>query len=454
MQYEHVFSVAGAKTEPLAQTDLASSGFLERQHFQEWLLANPQILGDDVLIVASEFARWQTASGESKKDRLDILGIDSGGQLVVAELKRGAATSHADLQALKYAALVSRFDPDTLVDAHRRFLSEREDSMMTADESRTRLEEHIDGPLEPEAWVQPRIVLVANSFSENVTNTVVWLSEAGLEIVLMRFQLYVSSGDPLLVVSQMYPTPETEEFILAPKREEVEQTKAKAKSEKRQKDAVKILAAEKALDVGTRLHLEPTGIREDLRELVSKWLNEDPKRAEGSWTGEPAEPIQWAHTGTRGKPSTFATDALHEATGVRRSVNGSLWWRLDDGTTLGDLASEYVDSKKTGRNWSDLHELLTAIPPDRWTTYGEVAEAIGTAAQPLGQHLTSCHECTNAVHVLTSNGAVADNFTWGDEEETRTAREVLESRGVMFHGDGLADPSQRLSSEQLLTLMD
>ena len=45
MQYEHVFSVVGAKAEPLAQTDLASAGFLERQHFQEWLLVNPQVLG-------------------------------------------------------------------------------------------------------------------------------------------------------------------------------------------------------------------------------------------------------------------------------------------------------------------------------------------------------------------------------------------------------------------------
>ena len=45
MEYEHVFSVVGAKAQPLAQTDLASSGFLECQRLQEWLLANPQILG-------------------------------------------------------------------------------------------------------------------------------------------------------------------------------------------------------------------------------------------------------------------------------------------------------------------------------------------------------------------------------------------------------------------------
>ena len=45
MQYERVFSIVGAKAQPLAQTDLASFGFLECQHLQEWLLANPQILG-------------------------------------------------------------------------------------------------------------------------------------------------------------------------------------------------------------------------------------------------------------------------------------------------------------------------------------------------------------------------------------------------------------------------
>lgn len=238
MQYEHVFSIAGSRAIPLRHTELASEGFLERQHLQEWLIQNPQILGDDILIVTSEFDRWQTAAGDPKKDRLDVLGIDSTGQLVLAELKRGPAASHVDLQALKYAALVSRFDPDTLVDAHRRFLSAHGNGEVDEDEARISLEQHLDGPLEAEKWVQPSIVLLANSFAENITNTVVWLSEAGLDIVLMRYQLYGTETYPLLVVSQMYPTPKTEEFILAPKREEVEQTKAKAKTDKRQREDV------------------------------------------------------------------------------------------------------------------------------------------------------------------------------------------------------------------------
>lgn len=54
-----------------------------------------------------------------------MLGLDATGRLVVVELKRGAADRDVHLQAITYAALVSRFDLDTLTQAHRDFLSRR-----------------------------------------------------------------------------------------------------------------------------------------------------------------------------------------------------------------------------------------------------------------------------------------------------------------------------------------
>jgi hypothetical protein len=450
MQYEHVFSVKDSIAVPLTPIDLASAGFMERQHLQEWLVNNPTVLGEDVRIVAIEFDKWQTYTGGLKKDRLDVLAIDSGGRLVVAELKRGPSTSHVDLQALKYAAAVSRFDPETLIEAHRRFLSARSGTPIDTEMAAQALEDHIDGPLELETLRQPRVVLVAHSFDESVTNTVVWLSESGLDIVLLRYQLYATSGEPLFVVSQMYPTPETEEFILAPRREEVEQTKAKTKSGQRQKDAVKVLAAEGAIEIGTKLHLKPSGINEDLREGLAQWLAADPVRAEGIWTGDPAEPIEWAYNGERGKPSSFATQALEEATGIERALNGAEWWALDNGQSLAKLASQYVEAKKASRDWSDLHGILKVLPPDRWTTYGDLAEAIGTAPQPLGQHLAGCSECVNAVQVLTADGTPAANFAWRDPADDRSPRAVLEEQGVLFGLDGTANGSQRLSVNELL----
>ena len=83
--------------------------------------ANPEILGDDVRIVTFEFGTWQ-AQQHPKADRLDLLGLDGDGRLVVAELKRNHAPDSIDLQAIKYAAFASRFTPATLGKAHAEYL--------------------------------------------------------------------------------------------------------------------------------------------------------------------------------------------------------------------------------------------------------------------------------------------------------------------------------------------
>lgn len=115
------------------------------------------------------------------------------------------------------------------------------------------------------------------------------------------------------------------------------------------------------------------------------------------------------------------------------------------------MAQQYRGIRR-GRDWSDLHGLLDGIPPDRWTTYGDVAKVIGTAPQPLGQHLADCEECVNAVQVLAGNGLPAANFRWSDPEDGRNPQEVLEAQGIRFTSTG-ADPAQRLTESALRRLI-
>jgi hypothetical protein len=117
---ELVFTVEGNKALAAQSISLADAGLKEREHLQEWVLAHPHILGQDVLVVTSEFDRW-TSRGGAERDRLDILGLDSEGRLVVAELKRDVAPDTVEMQAIKYAAMASRFDIDALADAYREF---------------------------------------------------------------------------------------------------------------------------------------------------------------------------------------------------------------------------------------------------------------------------------------------------------------------------------------------
>ena len=74
----------------------------ERTHIQEWIRSHPEILGEDLLIVSMEFDRFK-----GSRDRLDLLAVDRQGKLVVVELKRSSFADYADLQSIRYAAMVS-----------------------------------------------------------------------------------------------------------------------------------------------------------------------------------------------------------------------------------------------------------------------------------------------------------------------------------------------------------
>jgi hypothetical protein len=88
----------------------ANEKILERADLQRLLRARIDAITDDVLIVAEEFGAFADA-----KRRIDLLGIDRAGRLVVFELKRTLEGGHLELQALRYAAMISTMTSDDLV---------------------------------------------------------------------------------------------------------------------------------------------------------------------------------------------------------------------------------------------------------------------------------------------------------------------------------------------------
>jgi hypothetical protein len=214
---ELVFTVDGQTAHQATPISLADAGLRERDHLQEWVLANPRILGPGVLVVTSEFDRWVSKAG-TEKDRLDILGLDKEGRLVVAELKRDSAPETVEMQAIKYAAMASRFDLDVLADAHAEFVRKAGGEPLTSEEAAGLLSAHTEFRVGPETLRVPRIVLIAGSFPANVTATTVWLTEMGLDITLTRVQAYRIDAGVVVTVSQHYPPPDVEEFTVAPTR--------------------------------------------------------------------------------------------------------------------------------------------------------------------------------------------------------------------------------------------
>jgi hypothetical protein len=217
MADEQVFTVLGSEAVPATPISLAEAGLREREHLQEWVLANPGILGGDVLVITSEFDRWASRGG-AERDRLDILGLAGDGHLVVAELKRDVAPDTVDMQAIKYAAMASRFDSDTLADAYVEFLRKHQDETLTTEEAVERLAAHVEFGLSDETLRAPKIVLLATQFPSSVTASAVWLSEMGIDITLTRMQAYRTASEVIITVSQHYPPPDVEDFLVAPTR--------------------------------------------------------------------------------------------------------------------------------------------------------------------------------------------------------------------------------------------
>lgn len=425
-------------------------GFKERQDLQEWVLEHPSILGDNILIITSEFAHWQTAVGERALNRLDILGLDAEGTLVVAELKRDKAPNRVHLQAITYAAMVSMFSEDHIVREYHRFHSGRGREFSEEDALREILEHA--GELDEERLRNPRIVLVAGEFSEVTTSSVVWLSELGIDISLQQVQAYqIPTGELILTVSQLFPVPVVDDLRISPGRREVQKTRER-QDRRRQIRTVTRILRDGLLAEGTELITKPTNeIGSEERERVAQWLEAHPEQGRATWTNTRSTPLLWAHDGQQYAPTTIVSQVVREATGLERPFQGPRWWRTPDGRSLPEVAQNGISD--AAFDWDPLHDVLEAIPPGRWASYGDIAAMIDTAAQPLGNHLAACSHCENAWRVLTSDGRSSQSFSWSDPARQESQQSVLEREGIRFSGAGQADPSARLTAEELSNLL-
>lgn len=444
---EQLFTVSGATATRGEPVSLADAGFTERAHLQEWIIANPDVLGADIAVVTFEFDRWVSGGvSDDPRDRLDVLGIDTAGTLVVAELKRDRAAVTTELQALKYAAMASRFKIDTLAAAHAAHLSRIHGQTVTPDEALTALEDHAGGPLDAAVLRRPRIVLVAGDFPQTTTATAVWMSEMGISVTLVRYQAYRTDVGMILTASTLWPVADVEEFTVAPQLLQAEEVAKKQQARRKVASAVSRLVAAEALKVGTELLLNTTEAESSLRPSIEEWVEGEPDRGRATWTGMSPKALRWEADGADYTPTGLARHILLEAAGVERSLRGTAWWVTEEGDDLVTLADRLAPGASASgrRDWSDLHALLEQIPEGRWTTYGDLADMIGSAAISVGQHFLTCDECPGAWRILGHNRQPREGFRWVHSDRSDSQRDALEKEGVRFDERGRAAPEQRM----------
>ena len=200
-----IYEITAEQIKQLDVTTFGKQGIKEREDLQRFLLKDINVISPETYVLDEEFRDWQDS-----KRRIDILALDKEANLVVIELKRTEDGGHMELQAIRYAAMVSTLTFERAVEIHGRYL---QNHSLDGD-AETKILEFL-GWEEPddERFAQDvRIILASADFSKELTTSVMWLNNRDINIKCVRLKPYSDGSRTLIEVQQVIPLPEAEDY--------------------------------------------------------------------------------------------------------------------------------------------------------------------------------------------------------------------------------------------------
>lgn len=196
----------------------------ERYDLQEWIVDNPSILGENLLIIQKEFDGFSETN-----ERLDLLALDESGKLVIIENKLDDSGKDVVWQALKYVSYCATLTKSEIAEVYQRYLKhenaqEKISEFFDGQDYESIRLNHIEG--------DQRIILVAANFRKEVTSTVLWLRNYhGVDITCIKVTPYKDGDKLYLDVEQIIPIQDVGDYqirLTAKKQEETVSLKEEA----------------------------------------------------------------------------------------------------------------------------------------------------------------------------------------------------------------------------------
>jgi len=217
----------------LSETKMSEMGRTENEDLKKWIKSTPSILGEDILLIGEEVP---TKSG----GRIDLLGIDKLGNLVIMELKRDKLPRDVLAQAIDYASDVALWDVDEINEVCMKYTGQTLEDYL--------IEKFEDVDLENlKINISQRILIIGFSIEESLQRMIEWLSEyynVGINAVILKY-IKTKNGEELLART-----------VIIPEEKEMERIKKK--------------------QIQISMSDEPGNYPEDkLKELLKKYLSEN-----------------------------------------------------------------------------------------------------------------------------------------------------------------------------------
>lgn len=326
-----------AQVHSVARMSIKDAGYTESE-VRDLVASNLGMFFPGLKTISTEFSRW-----EDSARRLDILATDADLNLYVMEFKRDSDGAHAELQALRYAAMLSVCDFNDLVQAGYQY-RQKVNSSLQLEEWRNELLAFLGAsdPKDLELPRIPKIFLISSKFNKEITTTVLWLNEMfgsitqgvdGMDITCLEVGVYDLNGQRALHFDQIIPIPAAKEYQVRARAKELESAKNQAKSKRAR--TVAMLVSAGRLKSGVKIVLNENKVASlgplDANEKAAVFTEDNR--------------FVWQFDGQSYDSLNALTRALYEQHGVALgTIQATQFWRVE-GSSL--TLAEEADSLAT-----------------------------------------------------------------------------------------------------------
>lgn len=194
--------------EEITETTFYESNLKERQHIEEWLRKNPEIMGEELLIIGHEYDDFEN------NERIDLLAIDKEGNLVVIEVKRDNSGISVDFQALKYVSYMSRRTLKEIIEIYSKYIDDNSLQLDPIQEIMEFLNVDDESLLNDMINNTQRIIIIGKEFDKRVLSVCAWLYENGINVKCISIKPYKYNEEIFIDTNQIIPPEKIEEYYI------------------------------------------------------------------------------------------------------------------------------------------------------------------------------------------------------------------------------------------------
>ncbi|MAG13116.1 MAG: hypothetical protein CMN78_00790 [Spirochaetales bacterium] len=206
----------------IRETTFREKSILEKDHIEEWIRKQPDLLGEDLLVISHEYDKFDTS------DRLDLLALDKDGKLVIIELKRDKSGSSVDFQCLKYCSYCSQLSPQDIIELFSDYLAKDNISNDPVDLITDFLEipQGNEDSLNDILNNSQRFIIVGKEINKRILSVCAWLYENNIEAKCLNIVPYENErGEIYIDIDQIIPPFKIGDFYIQKKESQLRSSK-------------------------------------------------------------------------------------------------------------------------------------------------------------------------------------------------------------------------------------